>query len=162
MIWEFDFCANAFILFFWGSLEKLTTSVFKERQTETVRASFAKGSSLCPQSNQDGRGRTNIRRSVWSTLQNGRSQALNHQVAQQDVEHEEVQFSSHRRSVVSSAVSNNSHSVPWEDCRRDFLGGLPRVSPKLKRLAQGPTRKFSCHCRLVVRTSSTCLCWKRM
>ena len=68
MIWEFDFCSNAFILIFWGSLEKFTTSVFKERQTETVRASFAKGSSLCPQSNQDGRGRTNIRRSGWSIL----------------------------------------------------------------------------------------------
>ena len=47
---------------------KFTTSVFKERQTETVRASFAKASSFCPQSNQDGRGRTNIRRSGWSTL----------------------------------------------------------------------------------------------
>ena len=74
MIWEFDSCANAFILFFWGSLEKLTTSVIKERQTEIVRASFAKASSLC---HQDGRGRTNTRRSGW-TRGNGSTPGSQH------------------------------------------------------------------------------------
>ena len=95
-------------------MEKLTTSVFKERQTETVRASFA---------------------SKWlKHFVEWKISSIEPSGYQQDVEHEEAQFSSHRRSVVSSAVSDNSHPVPWQDCRRDFLWGLLRLSPKLKRL----------------------------
>ena len=63
IFWEILSCHSQSVKF-----RKFTTSVFKERQTETVRASFAKVSSFCPQSNQDGPGRTNIRRSVWSIL----------------------------------------------------------------------------------------------
>ena len=38
--------------------------------------------------------------------------------------------------------SDNSHPVPWEDCRRDFLGGLLRLSPKVRAtLAQGSNAK---------------------
>ena len=44
-----------------------------------------------------------------------------------------------------------------------FLGRVTSSLSKVKAaLAQGPMRKFSCLCRLVVRTSSTCLCWKRI
>ena len=68
------FLCECIHLIFWGSLEKLTTSVIKERQTEIVRASFAKASSLC---HQDGRGRTNTRRSGW-TRGNGSTPGSQH------------------------------------------------------------------------------------
>ena len=57
-------------------------------------------------------------------------------------EHKEVQFSSHRRSVVLSTVSDNSHPLPWEDC---WISGHFVSLFKVKAiLAQSPMRKFSC------------------
>ena len=218
MIWEFDFCANAFILFFWGSVEKLATSAFKERQTETVRASFAKGSSLC---HQDGRVRTNTRRSGW-TRGIGSTPGSQHdehlfgsffewegetsrrrRISDTSLFVELVRLWSHSKFVKITTLFDVRLwkslfetfqgtfvcvSLECEQCRvscviragnveRFFwfcgalsleivVGGISWETSSLSKvkatLAHARVRKFCCSCRSVVRTSSTCLCWKRI
>ena len=133
MIWEFDSCANAFILIFLRFIGK-AYHVGIQRETNRNSPRQFRERFLTLPSIKSRRSRPHQYTSKWlKHFVEWKISSIEPSGYQQDVEHEEVQFSSHRRSVVTSAVSDNSHPVPWEDCWRDFLGGLPRVSPKLKR-----------------------------
>ena len=134
MIWEFDSCANTFILIFLRFIGKAYHVGFQRETNRNSPRQFREGF-LTLLSIKSGRSRPHQHTSKW----------LKHFVEWKISSIEPPgcaarrgtwrrSISSHRRSVVSCVVSDNSHPVPWEDCRRDFLGGLPRVSPKLKRL----------------------------
>ena len=134
MIWEFDSCANAFILIFLMFIGKAYHVGIQRETNRNSPRQFREGFLTLPLI-KSGRSRPHQHTSKWlKHFVEWKISSIEPSGCQQDVEHEEAQFSSHRRSVVTFAVSDNSHPVPWEDCWRDFLGGLPRVSPKLKRL----------------------------
>ena len=167
MIWEFDFCVNAFFLIFLRFIGK-ACHVGIQRETNRNSPRQFRERFLTLPSIKSWRSRPHQHTSKWLThYVEWKISSIEPSGCQQDVEHEEAQFSSHmkKRRLIGFAVSDNSHPVPWELwlCRTGFLGRATSSLSKVKAtLVHGRVRKFSCLCRLVVRTSSTCLCWKRI